>query len=149
MNSNPICPYCKTPFDSFPYRKRKCEFCGNPIFIRHSLLDKTLLIVTKEEANKIDVEWNRRNQSARDKKRIEIAESLQKSRKGSLLGYKSMGVKTVRILSAGNSSCSKCSELNGKIFTIDEALEQMPIPVRNCDNVYGYCRCLYFPIKEM
>jgi hypothetical protein len=70
---------------------------------------------------------------------------LQESKRCELRGYQSFGVKKVQILSSG-SSCDKCKTLNGKIFTIKEALETMPIPIDNCDNLYRYCRCVYLPI---
>lgn len=44
------------------------------------------------------------------------------------------------ILSGGK--CKKCDELNGKKFTIDEALQKMPLPVKDCEN--GFCHCTYF-----
>jgi hypothetical protein len=70
---------------------------------------------------------------------------LKKHALKQLHDYQNMGVKKVQIYGAGNTSCQKCRALNGKILTIPEALETMPIPVSNCDNDYGYCRCIYLP----
>ncbi len=74
---------------------------------------------------------------------------LQESKRCSLRSYQSEGiVHKVQILAAGDSSCDKCKALNGKVITIEQALESMPLPVRNCDNAYKYCRCVYLPVIE-
>jgi len=70
---------------------------------------------------------------------------LQESAKCELYRYKSTGINKLEIFPAGNS-CSKCHLLNGKILTITEALETMPIPVKNCE--MGFCRCCYLPVIE-
>jgi hypothetical protein len=57
-----------------------------------------------------------------------------------------MGVNTVKISGVEDISCSECKLLHGKKFTISEALEHMPIPVRECKNYFGYCRCIYLPL---
>jgi hypothetical protein len=74
---------------------------------------------------------------------------LQEARRCELMDYKAMGITKVRILTAGrNNSCQHCLELDGKIFTIDKALQEMPIPVKNCSTEVfmdgkGFCRCIY------
>jgi len=75
--------------------------------------------------------------------------SLRESKRCSLRSFQSQGVvHKVQISAAGDSSCDKCKALNGKVLTIEQALEDMPIPVRDCDNAYKYCRCLYLPVIE-
>jgi predicted RNA-binding Zn-ribbon protein involved in translation (DUF1610 family) len=73
---------------------------------------------------------------------------LQESTKMELLEYKKNRdvIKKVEILSAGEDSCEICNKLNGKRFTIDDALEKMPIPTPDCTNEIGYCRCLYVAV---
>lgn len=66
-----------------------------------------------------------------------------------LLGYQIGHVKEVEILDAGDSSCAICQSLRRKKYTIQEALKTMPIPVKNCKNDYGFCRCIYLPIVEI
>jgi hypothetical protein len=39
-------------------------------------------------------------------------------------------------------TCKKCASLDGEIFTIKEALEKMPLPVK-CESAEGWCRCTY------
>ena len=68
---------------------------------------------------------------------------LQESAKCELYHMQDFGINKTEIFTAGETSCSKCQSLHGKIFTITKALETMPIPVKDCEN--GFCRCLYLP----
>lgn len=77
---------------------------------------------------------------------------LQKSAKIYLQKLKKEGYTEEVELIGG--SCSSCQKLKGKILTIDEALEQMPIPNKNCSHVLydekrGFCRCEYYPSSEI
>lgn len=65
---------------------------------------------------------------------------------------KSKIVQKVKIITGAKQgeieSCPECKAMQGKIFTIDEALKQMPIPNKNCtckiyDKTRGLCRCIY------
>lgn len=63
-----------------------------------------------------------------------------------LLGYKQSGLKKARIVSVGG--CQACIKLTGKVMVIDDALKEMPIPVKDCTfnlhgKVPGWCRCRY------
>lgn len=83
---------------------------------------------------------------------------LFESHKFSLLNYinTSSGgpAKKVKILTAGNSACINCKKLEGKIFTIKEALEEKILPCKNCvheinpTTKLGWCRCMYLPVLE-
>ena len=70
-----------------------------------------------------------------------------------LLHLKGTGIiKKVKIIN-DDKSCPLCRELNNKILDIDEALEIMPIPLKECtfklfDMNRGFCRCMYVPIVE-
>ena len=78
---------------------------------------------------------------------------IEKALHSQLMYYKLEGVKQVIVENAGGrnddpSTCPQCAKLHGKKFTIDEAIEKMPIP-RSCISESG-CRCsyeLYDPIK--
>ncbi len=67
---------------------------------------------------------------------------------------KSEVIKKVEILTCGDSSCLVCQKLTGKILTIEEALRDMPIPVKDCsfklnpEAPAGWCRCCYLPVVE-
>ncbi|MFQ5807023.1 MAG: hypothetical protein ACE5I3_11300 [Phycisphaerae bacterium] len=58
----------------------------------------------------------------------------------------------VRILSS--KGCEACRALNGRVLTVDEALEQMPIPCRDCTygisdtEPFGWCRCMYISVRK-
>jgi hypothetical protein len=77
---------------------------------------------------------------------------LEISIKAGLLSMKQMGIEKVQIFN-DESSCRACRKLNKKIFTIDEALEKMPLPVKTCTlDVFGmekgFCRCFYAPVVD-
>jgi len=69
---------------------------------------------------------------------------LQNFQRTQLLELKKQGiVKKVKILTARDDrTCEKCRALEGMAFTIDEAIEKMPLPVK-CNNEEGWCRCVY------
>lgn len=48
-------------------------------------------------------------------------------------------VKGARI--AAGQACELCRRNNGRVYTIEEALREMPIPNPNCQNVW--CRCVW------
>ena len=80
---------------------------------------------------------------------------LSESHRCKLLDYQqSKVVKKVKILTVKERYCDKCKSLENKIFTIDEALQTMPLPHRHCetnmfDNPYGnWCRCFYTGIVD-
>ena len=71
---------------------------------------------------------------------------IEQALRTQLMSYKARGIKTVWVVGYDNdngpdySTCPGCVELNRKKFSIDEALEKMPVP-RNCSS--GWCRCGY------
>lgn len=46
-------------------------------------------------------------------------------------------------ISCSKSPCDSCRQLDGKIITVEEAMNRMPIPCRACTN--KYCKCTYSP----
>lgn len=60
----------------------------------------------------------------------------------------------VEILTGRDASCSSCQKLEGKKFSIEEALEKMPIPNETCEfklnpgDQKGWCRCTYLPVLK-
>ena len=74
---------------------------------------------------------------------------LQQSAKMDLMRFKQEGsIKKVQILTQQENSCEACRQLENKVFTIEEALEKMPIPCKECtqklyDEKRGFCRCSY------
>jgi hypothetical protein len=57
--SEPMCPYCQGILVDQPKRKKKCPLCGNLIYVRTSPSTRKRRLVTKDEASRIDEEWNR------------------------------------------------------------------------------------------
>ena len=79
---------------------------------------------------------------------------LQQANKMNLLRYKQseIDIEKVEIIS-GEDPCSFCQQLNGKIYSIEEALKLMPIPCKDCsfilnDDKRGFCRCTYAPMLD-
>ena len=76
--------------------------------------------------------------------------ALQNSQRMELMEYKKNSniIKSVRIDSSSEKSCHACHELDNKVYTIEEALEKMPIPHKECSNILfgdkkGFCMCIY------
>lgn len=80
---------------------------------------------------------------------------MQKTSQEMLLRYyqKINYCKKVEIL-VTTESCDVCKKQEKKVFTLDEALKKMPIPVKNCTNKInqeapdGWCVCSYLPVVE-
>ncbi|MGE5583082.1 MAG: TM2 domain-containing protein [Bacillota bacterium] len=74
---------------------------------------------------------------------------LQRALKMQLLEYRRDGyTKKVRIAGSNTDACPACRRLAGRIYTIDEALQTMPIPCKECSTnltaeITGFCRCVY------
>lgn len=81
----------------------------------------------------------------------DFRELQRMSKEIDLKSSQSFGLEKVEILSAGDLSCAACRQLSGKIFTVKEALEKMPLPNENCafqlrkNKPIGWCRCVYVP----
>lgn len=134
--------------------------------------EKRLAENTNAKPSFPDVVWSLANEAVANIRDLETANSisfsmalfLQKTGKNpnrllenfyrnQLKEYmKSDVVTDVEILSSGNSSCDDCKKLDGHCFTIEQALNEMPLPVKNCQNKNeqyeqcGWCRCVYTPI---
>jgi ribosomal protein S27AE len=79
------------------------------------------------------------------RKDITSEELVEESFRCELRNYKKNGTKRVEIL-ASDDSCSICKALNKKVYTVDQALEKMPLPVKNPDDPSHICRCCYLPV---
>jgi len=85
----------------------------------------------------------------------EFRHLLEQSHRMELLRFKEDGwVEKVSIITAGDASCEACQKLDGKVFTVDEALDQTPIPCKECTFDFGgtgqsgWCRCLYGAVVD-
>jgi uncharacterized Zn finger protein (UPF0148 family) len=52
------CPYCRNPLDKIPSRKTKCTNCNEYIYVRTRPSDRAKVLVTKQQAEKIEEQWN-------------------------------------------------------------------------------------------
>lgn len=76
------------------------------------------------------------------KEKRDAFQSLKEAMRCSLMHAKSQGTKRVTVMtSRDDRTCPICNKLEGQSFSIDEALEKMPLPVK-CKQEY-YCRCVY------
>ncbi|MDD3723136.1 MAG: hypothetical protein PHW92_11765 [Lutibacter sp.] len=55
------CPYCKNVLEKIPGKKTKCKNCSNFIIVRTTPKDNNRVLVTEEDARKIDLEWAKIN----------------------------------------------------------------------------------------
>jgi len=66
------------------------------------------------------------------------------STKMQLLDFKQRGVKKVRwVASHGSRTCKKCERLNNKIYSIEKALKEIHLPLKDCKNLEDGCRCMW------
>lgn len=149
--NNARCPSDLISEDEFQEAKKLVLSKGGNLNINDitwGLLNKTVLS-EMQQGN-----WHRMSRiyyemamfAARERR--DVFHILQEATRCKLMDYKREGVNQVKILTAGQDSCSVCNQQNGKIFTIDEALKMMPIPVKECSTEVfvdgkGFCRCLY------
>ncbi len=57
QNAEPVCPYCGFVFDAMPSRRRSCPSCKNAVYRKKRPTDRTLRLVTEQQANEIEKEW--------------------------------------------------------------------------------------------
>jgi hypothetical protein len=61
-----------------------------------------------------------------------------------------LGYKKVKILST--KGCEYCEKMGGKIYTIEKALKEMPIPAKRCTHKLngkrGFCRCIWVSVTD-
>jgi len=65
------CPYCDTRLDPTPKKKRNCPSCGKVILVRTRPSDRQRVLVTEEEAKKIEEEWSKDQRIERYKRKLE------------------------------------------------------------------------------
>ena len=77
----------------------------------------------------------------------------QEAIRAQLMNLLELGIAGVEVMTSDDERvCAHCQSLDGKVFTIQEALEAMPIPGPNCtdgkeQNPHGgRCRCVYSPV---
>jgi predicted RNA-binding Zn-ribbon protein involved in translation (DUF1610 family) len=56
-NTEPVCPYCMKAIGKMPSRKTKCPNCGNLMYVRTRTSERKRVVVTEQDAIKIDEQW--------------------------------------------------------------------------------------------
>ena len=136
--------------------KERDENARCPLSLLHLISDnefqeaKNIVLSKGGVLNINDIIWGLLNKKvlAEMKEGKDVFHLLQESAKCKLMDYRQAGLKKVEVLTANQASCDACNKQNRKILTIDEALETMPIPVKECSTEVfvdgkGFCRCLY------
>lgn len=182
-HANTACPYCGMTQDPPPQRRKKCNDCGQVIHTWTDREARKKYLLTEQEAkaqerNRRDARWKELSQQVRvasqagDLQALRLAyyqqaeilfvegrnhlDTRRLSAKVELQHMQSIGIEKVRISTADDERvCSHCRSWHGKDISIEDALEQMPIPGPNCDdnrveNPYGgRCRCIYQAVLDL
>jgi hypothetical protein len=82
----------------------------------------------------------------------EFHSALSESKKFELLNLKKHDfVKKVQIIT-NPDSCKSCRTQSDKVMTIEQALEEMPLPHKNCERAQysnkGFCHCSYLIVND-
>ena len=124
------------------------NFKPNPKDIIWSLLNKLLLNSNSLDEQKMTY-WEMARflfEEGKDPNKM-----LKESNRCQLKKFQDSGLKIkVRIDCVGsqNNSCEKCQKQNNKIYTIEKALKEMPLPCESCThdtskNGFSWCRCMW------
>ncbi len=174
---SPACPYCGVIQEPPPTRRRKCRDCGQMIHVRTDREERRKYLLTAEEDARLvrerrDEEWKRLSEQVRvamqagDWKSLQAAYQqqagilfveghphrrvAQEAKRAQLMNLLELGVARVEVRTCDDERvCAYCLSLDGRVFTIPEALEAMPLPGPSCtdgneQNLHGgYCRCVY------
>ncbi|OGN90711.1 MAG: hypothetical protein A2158_03860 [Chloroflexi bacterium RBG_13_46_14] len=60
-NTEPTCPYCSQSLVKMPGKKTKCPSCGKFMYVRTRPSDRKRVIVTEQDAAKIEEQWAIKN----------------------------------------------------------------------------------------
>jgi hypothetical protein len=75
---SPVCPYCNTPLNEWPQRKKKCPNCKQDIFIKKNPKNNNWEIVTKQRLEEWEAAWEEKyfeNRWLRELEQFEITRS--------------------------------------------------------------------------
>lgn len=56
-NIDAICPHCNQTLDKKPGRKKKCQYCGQFIYVRTRPSDEQRVLVTESQVEQIEEQW--------------------------------------------------------------------------------------------
>ena len=175
--SNPACPYCGVIQEPPPARRRKCRDCRQTIHVRTDREERKKYLLTAEEDARLarerrNEEWKRLSELVRVAMQAGDLQSLksayqqqanilfvegrphfhiaQEARRAELMSFLEIDIARVEVMTSDDERvCAHCQSLDGKVFTIKEALDTMPIPGPYCtdgseQNPHGgRCRCVF------
>lgn len=174
------CPYCGADQDPPPQRRRMCRNCKETIYVSSDPAERTKCLLTAEDFNRIrqkqrhaqwqdlsrqekvameEDDWAKLQGVYQQQARVLFEEGsphrivASKAHHASLMRMDAAGVKRVKVSTCQDERvCEECQAMNGKIYAIKDALEDMPLPGRNCTDGSqenpngGRCRCVYLAI---
>ena len=159
--ASPACPHCGAIQEPPPQRKRKCQDCGQFIYVRKLADGKRHLLTEKyikEQEQRFRNEhwkelsqtiqkslqegnWEAASQAYFGQAQILFAEgknhlvTREEGHRCKLLGLKALGIQKVRVMTCQDGRvCAECRELEGQEFSVEEALEKMLLPGRTCED---------------
>jgi len=140
------CPYCNKKLEIIPTRKSKCPFCDKYIYSKTRLSDKKKVLVTEEQKNQIDEEWNKKWIEKNGRNEEEQYEIMKKKSVFSLEQFKEAGVINVKNKTRNDKDvCDICKKFSNKVFKINDLLKSE----KNRIPHHIGCRCRYDISFEM
>jgi len=166
------CPSCGHELEKFPRARRKCPACKKWIHRHVDRAGNLVRLVTEQQAQ--EHKWSELNALLETTKksgskhdvagvlRLHALEVFKEGRDHLALAQKAQRTQILaswppggiigrlRIIGCADS-CPACQEVIGKVFTVEEALKEMPIPPKNCTGStkrpeqHGWCRCCWVP----
>ena len=175
------CPHCGAVQDPPPQRRKKCRDCKGTIHIWTDREARRKYLLTEDQRQQRERErrnrqwvelsqiiqtamqtrdWGSLEGAYRQQAAILFSEgrphrhvAIEAARAQLMRMYEDAGIRSVRVSSSQDERvCEYCTALEGKVFDIENALEQLPIPGPHCtdgsdQNPHGgRCRCVYIAV---
>ena len=171
------CPYCGVEQAPPPQRRKKCRDCMQVIHVRTNWKERKKYLLTAEQdrdaqRKERDTRWKELSQTIQSAMRMRDWKSLQsayqqqadmlfhegrahqqvsiEATRAQLMSMQEIGIRSVSVMTVQDERvCEYCTALEGKVFDIEYALEQFPIPGSRCTDGSdknphgGRCRCIY------
>jgi hypothetical protein len=137
--ANKACPYCSVELDPLPKAKRRCDGCGQAIYVRVGP-DGLIYQLRVDDLPVFEQVWTEYREAELAQAAVGLGTASAPAIVGALAEYVAAGVRTVERLAAADA-CPTCRALRGEMFGPESA---PPIPVPGCER--DVCRCDYLPV---